>query len=107
MREVIDKEWSITSVATSHDLAPQTVGNWVAKYKKEHGSEEARQVAAEAVEVARLKKQVRELQQENEFLKSGSLLRVGTAVSRKYDFINREEDDYPISSMRHWSGISR
>ncbi|WP_194947916.1 hypothetical protein [Actinomyces trachealis] len=48
------------------------MGNWVAKYKKEHGSVEERQAAAEAVEVARLKKQVRELQQENEFLKKAA-----------------------------------
>ncbi|MBF0695972.1 transposase [Actinomyces bowdenii] len=48
------------------------VGNWVAKYKKEHGSAEEREAAAEAVEVARLKKQVRELQQENEFLKKAA-----------------------------------
>ncbi|RRD23352.1 transposase [Actinomyces bowdenii] len=72
VREVIDKERSITSVAASYDLVPQTVGNWVAKYKKEHGSTEEREAAAEAVEVARLKKQVRELQQENEFLKKAA-----------------------------------
>ena len=45
------------------------MGNWVAKYKKEHGSAEERQAAAE---VARLKKELRELQQENEFLKKAA-----------------------------------
>ncbi|MBF0698328.1 transposase [Actinomyces bowdenii] len=72
VREVIDKEQSIASVAASYDLVPQTVGNWVAKYKKEHGSAEERQAAAEAAEVARLKKELRELQQENEFLKKAA-----------------------------------
>lgn len=48
------------------------MGNWVAKYKKEHGSTEERQAAAEAAEVARLKKELRELQQENEFLKKAA-----------------------------------
>lgn len=33
VREVIDKERSIASVAASDDLVPQTVGNWVAKCK--------------------------------------------------------------------------
>lgn len=72
VREVIDKERSIASVAASYDLVPQTVGNWVTKYKKEHGSAEERQAAAEAAEVARLKKELRELQQENEFLKKAA-----------------------------------
>ena len=72
VREVIDKERSIASVAASYDLVPHTVGNWVAKYKKEHGSAEERQAAAEAAEVARLKKELRELQQENEFLKKAA-----------------------------------
>ena len=48
------------------------MGNWVAKYKKEHGSAEERQAVAEAAEVARLKKELRELQQENEFLKKAA-----------------------------------
>lgn len=72
VREVIDKERSIASVAASYELVPQTVGIWVAKYKKEHGSAEEREAATEVAEVARLKKQVRELQQENEFLKKAA-----------------------------------
>lgn len=72
VREVIDKERSIASVAASYDLVPQTVGNWVAKYKKEHGSEEERKAAAESAEIARLRAQNRELQQENEFLKKAA-----------------------------------
>ena len=72
VREVIDKERSIASVAASYDLVPQTVGNWVAKHKKEHGSEEERKAAAESAEIARLRAQNRELQQENEFLKKAA-----------------------------------
>ena len=34
MREVIEKERIISSVASSYYLVPQTVGNWVARYKK-------------------------------------------------------------------------
>ncbi|MBO3724920.1 transposase [Actinomyces bowdenii] len=79
VREVIDKEQSIASVAASYDLVSQTVGNWVAKYKKEHGSAEERQAAAEAAEVARLKKELRELQQGCEFLKKGVPRRWGAA----------------------------
>ena len=48
------------------------MGNWVAKYKKEHGSAEEIQAAAESAEIARLRAQNRELQQENEFLKKAA-----------------------------------
>ncbi len=69
VREVIEKDRTIASVAASCDLVPQTVGNWVARYKKEHGSQKERQTAAESAAMARLRAQNRELRQENEFLK--------------------------------------
>ncbi|WP_415505146.1 transposase, partial [Actinomyces slackii] len=72
VREVIEKDRTIASVAASYELVPQTVGNWVAKHRKEHGSAKEREAVAEAEEVARMKKQVRELQQENEFLKKAA-----------------------------------
>lgn len=34
VREVIEKECIISSVASSYDLVSQTVGNWVARYRK-------------------------------------------------------------------------
>ncbi|MBO3725111.1 transposase [Actinomyces bowdenii] len=79
VRGVIEEDRAIASVAASYDLIPQTVGNWVAKHKKEHGSEEERKAAAEAAEVARLKKELRELQQGCEFLKKGVPRRWGAA----------------------------
>ncbi|BDA63855.1 transposase [Actinomyces capricornis] len=84
VREVIEKDRTIASVAASYELAPQTVGIWVAKYKKEHGSAgsaEEREAATEAVEAARLKKQVRELQQGCELLEeSGGLAGASRSV---------------------------
>ena len=73
VREVIDKERSIASVAASYDLVPQTVGNWVAKHRKEHGSEEDARAAVESAEITRLKNEVRELRQENEFLSKAAV----------------------------------
>ena len=78
VREVIDKERSIASVAASYDLVPQTVGNWVARYRnaryrKEHGSAEERQAAAESAETARLRAQNRELQQVECWVQPGGL----------------------------------
>ena len=34
VREILEKERTIASVAASYDLVPQTVGVWVSKYKK-------------------------------------------------------------------------
>ena len=69
MREVIEKECTISSVASSYDLVPQTVGNWVARYRKEHATDQDREKASESAETAKLRAEVRELCGENEFLK--------------------------------------
>ncbi len=69
VREVVEKERTISSVASSYDLVPQTVGNWVARYKKAHATDQDRKKASESAEIAKLRAEVRELRQENEFLK--------------------------------------
>ena len=69
VREVIEKERTISSVASSYDLVPQTVGNWVARYRKEHATDQDRKKASESAEIAKLRAEVRKLRQENEFLK--------------------------------------
>ena len=72
VREVVEKERTISSVASSYDLAPQTVGNWVARYKKAHATDQDRKKASESAEIAKLRAEVRELRQENEFLKKAA-----------------------------------
>ncbi len=73
VREVIEKERTISSVAASYDLVPQTVGsNWVARYRKEHTTDQDHKKASESAEIAKLKAEVRELRQENEFLKKAA-----------------------------------
>ena len=74
MREVIEKERTISSVASSYDLVPQTVGNWVARYRKEHATDQDREKASESAEIAKLRAEVRELCGENEFLKKAAAL---------------------------------
>ena len=69
VREVIEKERTIASVAASYDLVAQTVGNWVARYKREHATDQDRKKASESTEIAKLKAEVHELRQENDFLK--------------------------------------
>ena len=66
------KDRTIASVAASYDLVPQTVGNWVARHRKEHSSQEESESVAESAQIARLRAENRELRQENEFLKKAA-----------------------------------
>ena len=82
VREVIEKDRTIALVAASYDLVAQTVGNWVARYRKEHATDQDRKKASESAEITKLKAEVRELRQENELgEKSSRLLRQGTTVT--------------------------
>ena len=72
VREVIEKERTISSVASSFDLVPQTVGNWVARYRKDHATDQDRKKASESAEIAMLRAQNWELRLENEFLKKAA-----------------------------------
>ena len=66
------KDRTIASVVASYDPQAQTVGNWVARYRKDHATDQDRQKASESAEIAKLKAEVRELRQENEFLKKAA-----------------------------------
>ena len=70
--EVIEKDRTIASIAASYDLVAQTVGNWVARYRKDHATDQDRQKASESAEIAKLRAENRELRQENEFLKKAA-----------------------------------
>ena len=72
VREVIEKDRTIASVAASYDLVAQTVGNWVARYRKDHATDQDRKKATESAEIAKLRAENRELRQENEFLKKAA-----------------------------------
>ena len=69
VREVIEKERTIASVASSYDLV---VGNWVARYRKDHATDQGRKKASESAEIAKLRAENRELRGENEFLKKAA-----------------------------------
>ena len=46
VREVIEKERTISPVASSYELVPQAVGSWVARYRKEHATDYVRKKAS-------------------------------------------------------------
>lgn len=70
VREVIEKSRTIAEVARELGLIEQTLGNWVTAYKREHAGDipEAAMTESERAELARLRKENRELKQEKEFL---------------------------------------
>ena len=70
--EVIEKGRSVTEVASSYDLVPQTVRNWIGKYRREHATEEDSKAVLESAEIARLKNELHELRQGCEFLKKAA-----------------------------------
>lgn len=73
VREVIERSRPIVEVAKSYGLVPQTVGNWVAKYRREHpepGLENAS--PEESAEIRRLKNELHESRMEIEFLKKAA-----------------------------------
>lgn len=108
VREILEKERTIASVVASYDLVPQTVGGWVAKYKKKHAEDQDPEAAAESAEIARLRAENRELRAEMRVLeKSGDLLRERTSVSERYELIRREEGNYPVASMCELVGVSK
>ena len=63
------KDRTIASVAASYDLVAQTVGNWVARYRKEHATDQDRRKASESAEIAELKAEIRELRLQLVFFK--------------------------------------
>ena len=108
VREILEKERTIASVVASYDLVPQTVGGWVAKYKKKHAEDQDPEAAAESAEIARLRAENRELRAEMRVLeKNGCLLRERTSVSERYELIRREEGNYPVASMCELVGVSK
>ena len=65
--EVVEKDRTIAEVARSYGLVPQTVGNWVKKWRKDHPESVDSEVGAEqSAESRRLRAWLREARMEIE-----------------------------------------
>lgn len=69
VRAVLEGGRSYTEAAREFDLIPQTVHNWVTAEKKKN---ESRPTTAGTGQVAELEQRIRELEQENAFLKKAA-----------------------------------
>ena len=71
--EIVQKSRPIAEAARSYGLVAQTVGNWVARWRREHPDLSTDVMTAEEhAEIKRLKTELREARMENEFLKKAA-----------------------------------
>ena len=60
VREIVEKDRTIASVAASYDLPAQTVGSWVSKYRRDHSTaQDEEDFRSESAEIRRLRAELR------------------------------------------------
>ncbi|MEJ8632317.1 IS3 family transposase [Streptomyces sp. MS2.AVA.5] len=108
VRMVIEQSRPIAQVARELGLVEGTLGNWVNAYRRAHPVEETPLTVSERARLRELEQENRELRMKTEFLgKSGSLLRPGVSVNEKYEFIDGEKDNFPVTKMCAWIAVSK
>ena len=68
VRAVIESSRTVAEVARDHGIGSETLRNWVNAYRRDHADELPEISEPERAELARLRKEVRELKAEREFL---------------------------------------
>ena len=68
VRAVIDSSRTVAEVARVHGIGAETLRSWVNAYRRDHADELPEISESERAELARLRKEVRELKAEREFL---------------------------------------
>ena len=104
---IISSGRPITECCKELGLNSKTVSTWVVKRRRELGGAGAPTGDPDA-ELRQLKKRVRELEMENEFLKkSRGLLRQDPGVAERYLLMEAERANFPIGMMARLLGVSR
>lgn len=68
VRAVIDGSRTVAEVAREFNVGPETLRKWVNRYRQDHDGELPQLTESERAELARLRKEVRDLKAEREFL---------------------------------------
>ena len=68
VRAVIESSRTIADVSREYSVGSETLRNWVNAYRREHADEQPELAENERNELARLRKENRELKAEREFL---------------------------------------
>ncbi|MDX3714742.1 transposase [Streptomyces europaeiscabiei] len=104
---------TISEVARELELNSETLRGWVKKYQKQQEpAPDAELTVNERARLRELERRNRELEMENSFLKKDSVLREGSPVASKYEFIDEmrldtEEYAYSVDFMCSRLGVSR
>jgi len=69
---VIDSSRPIAQVARELGIGEATLGNWVAKYRRDHAGEEAPLDMGDRPRLREVERQLRESRMENQFLKKAA-----------------------------------
>ena len=72
VRAVIESSRTVADVAREHGIGTETLRNWVNKYRDSHAGDGPELGEPERQELARLRKENRELKMEQEFLKKAA-----------------------------------
>lgn len=70
--EVISTSKPVKDVATGYGVGPETLRNWLIKYRKANGGTEEGLTISERVRLKDLEREVRDLRAETAFLKKAS-----------------------------------
>ena len=68
VRAVIEGSRTVADVAREFGVGPETLRNWVKAYRREHPEAISEASESERAELERLRKEIRELRAEREFL---------------------------------------
>lgn len=68
VRAVISSSRTVADVAREYNMGAETLRNWVNAYRREHAGDEPEVSESERQELARLRKENRDLKAEKEFL---------------------------------------
>ena len=108
--EVISTSKTIKEVAVAYDVGPETLRNWLIKYREAHGGTETELTLTERARLKELEQVVQDLRAEIAFLKSKCLLREGAATVSRYEFIDSQRSDpvskNPVYKMCTWLTVS-
>ena len=72
VRAVVESSRTVADVAREYGIGAETLRNWVKAYRRDHAGEESELSEPERQELARLRKENRELKMEQEFLKKAA-----------------------------------
>ena len=78
-REVINTSKPIKDVATTYGVGPETLRNWLNKYREANGGTEADLTVSERARLKELEREVQELRAETAFLKKPALTSRGSS----------------------------